>query len=295
MGMNIGSMRHNRGGAQGVCHLWYLLSGDRVRGPFPAGAIGRYILRGELGAGDALSQDRRHWRQVGELAQFAPLLLQRKDDAAPQPVPLRILLNTNYGRWALRFEPEAAHAGAARFAPPTPAEARARLWPQWLIGGVLLAAVAWLALRYPAPPDTTAGIQCDAAAAPYVNWGGCHKEGAALAGALLDNATLNNTYLEQTNLRAARLQNASMVFAQLAGANLSYADLRGASLLGAQLQGADLSSANLQGADLSYADLSGARLGAADFTGAKLEYAIWWDASVCAAGSAGECLAPSPP
>lgn len=277
-----------------LCHLWYMQSGGRVRGPFPAGAIGRYILRGELGASDALSLDRKHWRQVRELAQFAQWLLRREDDAASQPARLRLLLNTDYRRSAPQFESGAVHASAAPSGRPAPAAVRERVWPQLLIGIALLSAVSWLAIRYPTPLDTVE-IRCDAAAAARVNWDGCHKQGAALADAVLDHAILNNAYLQQANLRAARLQSATLIFAQLSGANLSYADLRGASLLGAQMQGADLSSANLQGADLSYADLSGAWLGGADFAGVKLDHAIWWDSSVCAAGSVGECLGPSLP
>ncbi|RJQ48508.1 MAG: pentapeptide repeat-containing protein [Gammaproteobacteria bacterium] len=293
--MNMRQTRQVRGGARegNVCHLWYMQNGGRVRGPFPAGVIGRYILRGELTAEDVLSRDKKQWSQVRELAQFAQLLLRPASDLPQPSARLQVLLNTAYGRHA----PLLSHAGTQAEAAPlvrhSTAPPRERVWPQLLMGVAILSAVVWLAIRYSAPLDTVE-IQCDAAAAAGVNWDGCHKEGAQLAGAALDYATLNNTYLQQASLRAARMQNATLIFAQLSGADLSYADLRGASLLGAQMQGANLSSANLQGADLSYADLSGAGLGGADLTGAKLDHVIWWDGGVCAAGSVGECLASSP-
>lgn len=86
----------------------------------------------------------------------------------------------------------------------------------------------------------------------------------------------------------------------LSGLNLVGLDLSDCSLKGADMRGSNLERANMMGSNLERADMTGANLKMASFyqsalTAAKLDQAvldgaIWFDKSICAKGSIGECL-----
>ena len=138
--------------------------------------------------------------------------------------------------------------------------------------------------------EVSTQVICIAPPQPQVNWSNCALEGVQLAGQDLSNGKLRNTRFTGANLRGAKLAGSDLAYSNLNLANLSYASLERATLTGADMRNADLSSVNLQGADLSYADLTGANLGGAEIANAKFDHAIWFDGSVCAAGSLGQCL-----
>lgn len=153
-------------------------------------------------------------------------------------------------------------------------------------------------------------LQCDMPAGPKVNWSNCKFEGiiltgVELAGAHLGNANLSGAQLQSANLSGGHLSYANFARADLTRANLMQATLTGIVLRNAiltevNLSGANLSYAILQGANLSRADLSNTDFSNADLTGAILEgakldnanfvNAIWFDRSVCGAGSVGKCV-----
>lgn len=124
---------------------------------------------------------------------------------------------------------------------------------------------------------------CDAAAAPFVNWSGCDKS----------NADLLDANLLLANLGGANLNGANLSSAELSGANLSGANLTNADLTTAYLTNADLTGANLTGANLTYADLTGANLSNVNLTGANLTGAILSGATLTGVVSGGITGTPS--
>lgn len=116
-----------------------------------------------------------------------------------------------------------------------------------------LSATAMLCMVEPA----TAG--CNDPPEPYVDWGGCNKEGTDLAGAKLFHANLEHTNLKDANLTGADLRGAYMWSTYLWGANLSNANL-----MEAETQGAYLKESIIEGA-------------------------VWQDGRVCAQGSVDGC------
>lgn len=126
---------------------------------------------------------------------------------------------------------------------------------------------------------------CDAAAAPGVNWEYCDRDSASLTGTDLRGADLDNATFKSAQLFQAKMGNASAESTNFSWANLAAADLSGAAmpesvLVGTSAFGAKLSNArmpkangwlaNLAGANLSGADLSGAFLAFANLSGANL-------------------------
>lgn len=94
---------------------------------------------------------------------------------------------------------------------------------------------------------------------PFVDWSGCDKRGAALAGIDLHNANLEHTNLQDADLSGANLRGAYMYSTYLWGANLRGANLQGASTLGAYLRES------------------------------QLDKAVWADGRICGPGSTGGC------
>jgi uncharacterized protein YjbI with pentapeptide repeats len=86
----------------------------------------------------------------------------------------------------------------------------------------------------------------------------------------------------------------------LSGLNLAGLDLSNSNLQGADMRGTNLERANMSDVNLERADMSGANLKMVTFyqsglTGAKFDHAIldgaiWFDHSICAQGSIGECI-----
>jgi hypothetical protein len=133
-------------------------------------------------------------------------------------------------------------------------------------------------------PALVTGPDCVAQPAPNVNWSGCKKSNAWLAGARLTNSRMENARLDH-----AQLNQADLGYARLANADLMGANLHQARLVATDLRGADLRDVDLVGADLSYADLRGARLEGALLDQARFDRAYWVDGRVCALGSVSKC------
>jgi hypothetical protein len=163
--------------------------------------------------------------------------------------------------------------------------------PSWAL--VPLGIVVMLAIgiavspRGPGPIEvslTSRAADCTEPPAPGINWSGCDRTSARLAGASLRSARLAGA-----RLTGADLSRADLSYADLSGSALSGARLAGARLFGASLTGADLSTAGLEGAELGFADLRNARLDGARLQQARLGNAIWTDGRRCAPASVGRC------
>ncbi|MDO9372439.1 MAG: pentapeptide repeat-containing protein [Gammaproteobacteria bacterium] len=302
-------------------HLWYTRRDNEIRGPFPAGLITRHLLLGRVRGEDELSTDRETWRRadsvwelmpdamrpgVDEGARVARVFAARRWEDERRGLDRRTLQSAaleklhrdkRSGIERRDVEPgeQVHHRLLSYHAHKRLSPQRERQFRQVLLVLALACIVGVLMYLLPRGEVPTQVI-CIAPPQPQVNWNNCALEGMQLAGQDLSNGKLRNTRLTGANLRGAKLAGSDLAYSNLSLANLSYANLERATLTGADLRNADLSSANLQGADLSYADLSGANLGGAEIANAKFDRAIWFDGSVCAAGSLGQCLiAPTLP
>ena len=110
---------------------------------------------------------------------------------------------------------------------------------------------------------------------PRINWSGCDKSGAELAGLDLGNADLVGTNLSGANL---------------AGADLGAAFLSGTDLSNADLSNADITAFYLRDVNLSGANLTGAARDGGTFQRVELSGATWFDGEkVCQPGSMNRC------
>ncbi|MBL8576630.1 MAG: pentapeptide repeat-containing protein [Mesorhizobium sp.] len=130
-----------------------------------------------------------------------------------------------------------------------------------------------------------AAPDCQASAAPGIDWTGCSKKVIVISGSDLNGATLvetdfTSTDLRDSNLMAANFEKATLVRASLAGSqaqgakfdrieayrtNFSGLLAKGSTFASAELQRSNFTNANLVDVDFTKADL-----GRADFTGADI-------------------------
>jgi hypothetical protein len=117
-------------------------------------------------------------------------------------------------------------------------------------------------------------VDCNAPAAPGVDWSGCNQTGKGLnlanvdlSGANLSDTTLNGLDFSGANLAGANLTDATFGDANLAGANLSRASAQGADFFRADMAGANLTAIDLTGGFTKGTTLTGANLTGANLTG----------------------------
>ncbi len=292
--------------------IWYTRKGGAVRGPFPTGMVRRFVLLGRLDEDSDVSPDREAWFRLGDIERLVPEELKHLETPEDQERLLRARLREDERRRDRRHDDDDAgrerRRGSDRRGPEpeilvvrraarerelehTAAAPRRSMVLAWSILGVVLGGllIAGIYAGMSAPRGTEPVRNCDASAAPEVDWGNCSLEGAKLDGAALMGARIDNADLHSAALRGADLTRSNLAYSNLSTADLRYANLSHAILLGTGLRSADLRNAILRQADLSYADLRGAQIGGADLEGARLDKAIWIDGRVCAAGSLGDC------
>lgn len=268
---------------------WYLqLNGER-RGPFPAWQISRYLLLQRLDHASLVSRDGKAWLPLGQLPELQP---GRRLSIAELPDDERQRLEATRAWVAAHpalFKPgDAAQGEGPHHLQPAPRRHPNRLLAYGLVLLLLLAVVA-IPYLVPSSPDI-AEPQCDAIAAPGVNWSNCRLPGSHLVASDLSGALLRNANLSSSELTDARLIGTDLAYANLALSVLRGAQLQHAQLKGANLRNANLRGANLQGADLSYADLSGALLEGANLSDARLGFAVWEENVSCMPQSVGRCI-----
>lgn len=302
--------------------LWYTRREGDVRGPYPAGQIGRYILLGRIRDTDEVSQDAVRWEPLGAHPELLPpeMLDADSEEGRQRLLLARIREDERSGRdrrggaggrdghdrrrldrRAPEPEPVVRHRRArARFSQRRGGDSPTDVRVVAILAALVLALTV-VFVRY-TPPVQHDNAQCSAAPAPGVDWNNCHRPGLHAPGADLLAAHMYSMDLTGSDLRGAHMHGADLAYATLSIADLQGADLSDARLTGAGLRNADLRSARLTDADLSYAVLQGARLAGAKLRGARLDHAIWVDGSVCAQGSIGYCRSsgnhtsvPAPP
>lgn len=282
--------------------LWFLRHEGKVVGPYPPPRVEELLRGGEVSAEWEISLDEKDWLPLGESGHFSVVEKSRRSGHAAEQLAWLEERQRARERWrdAGNDEPDVPEARDAQIdearrqalgedqqrTERLVAEARTRR-PSLLIGLLAVLALAgigasvWLGQsEQPMQAEINQVASCAATAGEGVNWSGCDKRGAALAGAMLRNARLDGTRLED-----ARMAGAVLEYASAKGVNLRNADLRGAKLTAVDLSGADLSGADLSGANLRYAALGQARL-----AGARLDHAVWSDGRTCAVDSLGACL-----
>lgn len=275
---------------------WYLRYHDETLGPFPSVQIARYLLLKRVKADDKISRDKEHWYNIKEVAEVWPD--KRLTTAGVSELEKQQLEATQ--RWVDEhpnlFVPldEARGAEAELMLEgATHASRQENSSTQRVIGYAVAVALALIVgvLAYLLPRGKELSLpQCDAPAAPGVNWSNCRMPGNRLGNADLHGAILRNSDLGSAVLRAANLKGTDLAYANLTQANLRGANLSEAVLTGASLRRADLQSANLRNADLAYADLTGANIEGAVLEGAKLGNAILNDEIACMPESVGRCI-----
>lgn len=275
---------------------WFLQLNGEQRGPFPSWQISRYLLLQRLDQRSLVSRDGQKWLPLRELPELQP---ERRLAIADLPAEERQRLEATE-QW-LQAHPalfKAAQAsvveGEEEESAPTHLRPAPRRRPNRLLAYsvvmMLLLAVISIPYLIPSAP-TRAEPQCDAVAAPGVNWSNCRLSASRLVDSDLSGALLRNANLSSSDLTRAKLIGTDLAYANLALSVMAGAQLQNAQLKGANLRNANLRGANLEGADLSYADLTGAVLDGANFTNVRLGYAIWEENINCMPESVGKCLA----
>jgi len=269
---------------------WYLQLHGEGRGPFPAWQISRYLILQRLDRQSLVSRDGENWQPLGELAEPQP---ERRLAIADLPAEERARLEASE-QWVAdnpRLFKQAATAGEEEgYRHIQPGEMkRPNRVPAYVAVVVILLAIGAIPFLIPSSPGV-AEPQCDAIAAPGVNWSNCLLRGSQLEGSDLSGAMLRNVNLSSSNLSQGKLVGADLNYANLSLSELKDALLQNAQLKGANLRNANLRNANLEGADLSYADLTDAMLDGANLTNVRLGYAVWEENINCMPESVGKCI-----
>ena len=248
--------------------VWYLRIENVLQGPYSSAMIRRLLHNGELTLADEVSLDRQNWSRVREIAELVPIKLRAEmgDRAAQTKLKTRQSVDRAEDK-ALQGIPVVASL---------------------IMLFIIVTAIGvgiWIGM-----PAQISEPDCEADAAPGVDWRYCVFNDLDPGAVSLAGANLNSTILRRARLTAINLRESDLRYADLHQADLSYAQLSHAHLQGANLTDADLSQADLTGADLRYADLTACRMSGVNLTEARLDGAIWTDGKVCADGSVGRCL-----
>jgi len=288
-------------------HSWYVRRGKVTKGPFPAAQITRNISQGRIRGDDQISRDGEDWLPVAVVTALHPEGYrgsQTKKFPVRQQDEERLKVSRRkQEEAAAALEKERRKQQDRRASESEEVlERRQRrerivesLHPKRIHAGryvvlaLLLIGILTLVGVMLTPGERQDKPDCQAPAAPGVNWSNCHLQGMDLSDLDLIDAKLRNSDAHNTIFVGTRLEGADLAYADLALAKLGYANLQHALLKGANLKGADLSNADLRGADLSYADLTGALLGKAVLDGAHFGNSIWIDGRLCAPDSIGDC------
>lgn len=291
--------------------LWFVRRSDSVQGPFPSGTLRRFMLLGRVKPSDQVSLDRKSWQSVMDVPEVVPPEIRK----AAAKGNLYDVLPARLGEDERSGVERRGVAGDAKYKDQRKGQRRQdeselvkrhqlsktqlielykkRRIPYlgFLVVTLLVGMLVGVGL-YLGSPDAMSDPDCNAPAAPGVNWRSCRLDALSYESANLQGAILNSSILRMAKLSGGMFRQADMQYADLSGSDLSYADLSYARMKGINLQNADLSNADLKNCDLSYANLINSNLGGANLAGARLEKAIWIDGTVCGPGSVGNCIRP---
>ncbi len=281
-------------------HIWYIRRGDAVKGPFPAGQISQYLVLGRVFPTDEVSHDKEKWIPLRSVPELIPDVLRAQPEDGNADERLRAAR-----RWAdeRRTTEQPGFEGSERRNPSagdhprvsdgldkvSAGRRRSKRWAQLLAVLAIIAGVVYLGFNLPTS-NLVSVAQCDANAAPGVNWSNCRLSGVQVLKTDMHGALLNSTFLNGARLTGSNLTEADLSYADLSNGSLAFVDFTRAKLTGTSLRSTDLSQADFTDADLSYADLSKAKLTGAQFKGARLDNTVWKDGTICRQGSVGRCL-----
>lgn len=287
---------------------WYMRRGERIEGPFPAGLISRYLILGRIRTTDELSTDKESWKQVSEIDEVMPDVLQADLEDAYHRQRLmaakrwederemrdrrgnsELLLGKDRRR-ADRRDPETISEFEKRIDREDEAT-NTKTNERRTVGLVaLLFLVALLAVFLLNKPKVDVDVvECDSPPRPGIDWSNCFMNGSAFPGADLTSAKMPNMKLAGSIFTGSQMVRADLSYTDLSVSNLRNVDFQNALMVGVNLQGSDLSDSNLSGADMTYADLSGANLDGVIFKNTRLGNAIWIDGNLCDRESVGRC------
>jgi hypothetical protein len=289
--------------------LWYVRSGEGVNGPYPSGAIRRFLLLGRVSLADEISRDRKVWQSVSAVPEVIPaelrramlegredeVILARRREDERTGTERRSSSDDKIYAEQRKGERRSAEAGKeqrhreARRSLLQLERKRERPTVSLVVSLLLIVALIVYGVYWDSGPKLP-DPDCTALPGPGVNWRNCSLNGLAAAAADMSHANMNNAQLRESRLSGSNLREADLQYADFSGADLSYSQLMGANLKGATLQNSDLSYADLSGANLSFTNLRDANLGGANLEGVRFDEAVWFDGSRCLPGSLGDCV-----
>jgi len=286
--------------------LWYAKRKGKILGPFPSGALRRFVLIGRVRIDDYVSSDKKDWQKVSEVPEVVPREVRkaiaegRLDTLFPDK--LREDERTGRERRSNPSAPMKGRKGERREDETDIAkqhrkkrddiqrlrENRKRPMVGIIVVGVLVVFGMSFGL-YLGAPEPIPDPDCDAQPSPRVNWRNCRLDQVVHESVNLDSANLSSASLRGSRFSGAHFNAGDLQYADFGGADLSYTELTQARMKGATLVKADLSYADLSKSDLSYANLRGANLGGALLADVIFDHAIWVDGQTCLPGSLGTC------
>lgn len=270
----------------GISDEWYARRGSNVLGPYSRDDLERYILLGRVRLSDRVSTDGHTWYRLTECAELIPAAMQDLQSAEGRArfEEARRQADERGGRAARRL-------GGRRAEDRIGARSTGAVWAAGGVLGVVIVALIAIGWQLDFGGVPGASPDCEAPAAPGVDWSYCVFAGLELdADTDLGELRAINVSLRGAGLAGVRLAGARLMHADLADADLTGADLSDADLEGADLSNARLTGASLGGANLRHADLRGADLDDVDLRDAELAGAAWAPGQWCRQGSIGQCL-----
>lgn len=265
---------------------WYWKKDGRVKGPFAAGLIQKYILLGRVHPNDLMSQDKEYWRKAAQIPALIPEVFKHRGEENYEE-RLKAARRWAEDRLSVRDDMDKVDFSPPRKNIHIPIKTLG--WKSiifWLcvFCGVLLAAF------YFTPEKTTITVDCQAKITAKGNFSGCHFRNRVLARLDLNHIILENSQLPGSDFSDAILSYAQLSYSNMNGADLSRTRLDHANLKGVNLKKTILHNTDFSYANLSYADLRGARVKNINFKQTDLSGTIWFNGSTCAQGSIGRCL-----
>jgi hypothetical protein len=289
--------------------LWFIRRGETIKGPFPSGTLRRFMLLGRVVPSDQVSLDRKNWQGVMDVPEVVPPEIRKAaaEGNLYEVLPTRLGEDERKGterrnkkedikyenqRKGQRRQEESGLVKRHQLSKTQLIELYKKRKTPYL-AFLVVSIVVFLTLGiglYIGAPDEIPDPDCNAKAAPGVNWRNCRLDAVKSESVNMRGAILNSSILRLAKFSGGIFNKADMQYADLSGSDLSYSEIADAKMKGINLQNADLTNADLTNSDLSYANLKNSKLGGAKIDGARLSKAIWIDGSVCGPGSVGKCV-----
>ncbi len=283
---------------------WYVRIENEVKGPFPEKQVQESVLLGRFELSTSVSKDREDWLPLRTFPELIPDVM--KADISDPASRERLAAAKRWAderRGERRESDDPVRTGAGRREPEPEPVKQYRAHREILAGELkpaserglwglvftilllLLGAYAGFTLI----PPAVQSADCQAPAAPGVNWNHCQLPDAQYLNQDFSAAHMNSTNLHNANLFGSKFNDADLSYADLSNANLRYTTLVNTKLKGANLRSSAVANASLVNVDLSYANLTGVNIENASFKKVTLDNAIWVDGTVCAASSVDRC------